>query len=156
MQTTSSYTVRHPDLTYALDTWQYSSHPRFRWNTAECALRDAQNMKIWISQYLYHGFGRWKVCIYMYIYISSPPSVVQAVKWLRERERVAGLSHRRFRFDIRPFYVGFVLNKIGLWRISLRDFQFSPFSNIPPTLYTRLFITCLRYIHCNLGKWKRR
>ena len=44
-----------------------------------------------------------------------------------QKECVAGFSHRRHCFETRPFYVGFVSNKVGLVRISLRVLQFSPF-----------------------------
>ena len=91
MQTTSSYAVRYLDLSYALDTQQYSSLPCFRWNIAECALWDSHNMEIRIPQYLYHDI--WEIkCVYIHVclyqqFSKRGKSKDGAVKWLRERER---------------------------------------------------------------------
>jgi len=50
-----------------------------------------------------------------------------AKPWLRHF--VAGFSLWRTKFNPRTIYVGFVADRVSLWRVSLRVLQFSPCQN---------------------------
>jgi hypothetical protein len=68
-----------------------------------------------------------------------------------QKDRVADFSHRRYCFETRPFYVGFVSNKGGLVQISLRVLELFPFQPNPTNAISRLFITRLCNIHATLA-----
>jgi len=68
------------------------------------------------------------------------------VPWLRRL--VAGLSFRRHGFSSKLVHVGFVTDKVALWRgfLPVSLLQLSPVSTIPPVLHTHPFIYHWRFV----------
>jgi hypothetical protein len=57
------------------------------------------------------------------------------------RTPIAGLSPRRFGFDLRPVHVRFMLDKVAMGRVFLLPFRFSLVNIIPLLLHLRVALT---------------
>ena len=67
--------------------------------------------------------------------------------WLVPRTHVViGLSPQRTGFNPRPLYVGFVLNRVIVEQVLLRELQVCDVSNIPSTLHNHTLIYHQRYV----------
>jgi hypothetical protein len=62
---------------------------------------------------------------------------MSAVSWLRRL--VAGLSHCRPGFSLRSVHVGFVVDKVALGQVFLRDLRFSSVIIIQSWLYIFIY-----------------
>jgi hypothetical protein len=59
---------------------------------------------------------------------------------------VASLTQIRQGLEPKPFYVGFVMDKVALVQVIFRSLRSSPVSSLPPVLHTYSFIYHTRFI----------